>query len=298
MQIVQPMTPRQGRQEPATARPNYILHDDKDKPQQGYNTQLQTSNLIQEMMLECIDITKPTFDITPTKLATCKFPMIWLCEMANSVISEKGKRLEYWHLITNPKTRVTWTHSYGNKLGRLVQGMPSQAKETDMIFFIPQHMVPKKRAKDVTYGLITCLIRPEKIEEPNRTRLVTGGDRVHYPFDAGTPTANLLTVKLIINSMTLTPGARFFTMDIKNFYLSTPMSQYAYMWLKILDMLEDIIEQYKLVDIANPGRICLLQNPEHVWASPSRDHCTGTLSPTVEEAWLLAKQDYAWTVDT
>jgi hypothetical protein len=60
------------------------------------------------------------------------------------------------------------------------------------------------------------LIRPEKIDEPNRTRLVAGGDRVHYPFDTGTPTANLLTIKLLINSVISTPGTRFFTMDIKN----------------------------------------------------------------------------------
>jgi hypothetical protein len=44
--------------------------------------------------------------------------------------------------------------------------------------------------------------------------VVAGGDRVHYPFDAGTPTADLLTVKLLINSVISTPGARFFTMDI------------------------------------------------------------------------------------
>jgi hypothetical protein len=138
---------------------------------------------MQEAMLACIDITKPTFDTSPAKLAACKFPMIWLCEMGNSVIGEKGKLLEYWHLIANPKTRATWTHSYGNELGGLAQGMPSQAKGTDMIFFIPWHMVPKERAKDVMYSLITCLIRPEKIEEPNRTRLVAGGDRVHYSFN-------------------------------------------------------------------------------------------------------------------
>ncbi len=87
-------------------------------------------------------------------------------------------------------------------------------------------MVPKERARNVTYGLIMCLIHPEKIDEPNRTRLVAGGDRVRYPYDAGTPTANLLTVKLLINSVILMPGARFFTMDIKNFYLCISMSQY------------------------------------------------------------------------
>ena len=91
-----------------------------------------------------------------------------------------------------------------------------------------------------------------KIDEPNRTRLVAGGDRVHYPFDAGTPTADLLTVKLLINSVKSTPGARFFTMDIKNFYLNTPMVRYKYMRLKLVDMPADVIEHYKLLDVATP----------------------------------------------
>ncbi len=42
------------------------------------------------------------------------------------------------------------------------------------------------------------------------------------------------------------------TMDIKDFYLNTPMARYEYMQLKILDMLDDIIEQYKLNDIITP----------------------------------------------
>jgi len=78
----------------------------------------------------------------------------------------------------------------------------------------------------VTYGLITTLIRPEKISEPNQTRLVAGRDRVHYPGDAGTPTADLLTVKLLIYSIISTTGAKFMTMDIKDFYLNSPMARY------------------------------------------------------------------------
>jgi hypothetical protein len=99
------------------------------------------------------------------------------------------------------------------------------------IVFILKNQVPQNRAKDVTYRLITCLIRPEKIEEPNRTRLVAGGDRVHYPGDAGTPTADLLTVKLLINSAISTPSAKYMTMDIKDVYLNTPMARYKYMQL-------------------------------------------------------------------
>jgi hypothetical protein len=113
---------------------------------------------MQEAMLACIDITKPNFEISAAKMASQKLPMTWFCEMANSVLVKQGELLEYWHLIANPKTRATWTHSYGNKLGRLAQGMPGQAKEMDTIFFIPRHLVPKERARDVTYRLITCLI--------------------------------------------------------------------------------------------------------------------------------------------
>ncbi len=35
----------------------------------------------------------------------------------------------------------------------------------DAIFFIPKDKVPRARAKDIRYGLITCLIRPEKNNE-------------------------------------------------------------------------------------------------------------------------------------
>jgi hypothetical protein len=73
---------------------------------------------------------------------------------------------------------------------------------------------------------------------------------VHYPFNVGTPTANLLTIKLLINSVILTPGAKFFPMDIKNFYLCTPMTWYKYMRLKLSDVPEDVIKHYRLLDIA------------------------------------------------
>jgi hypothetical protein len=59
----------------------------------------------------------------------------------------------------------------------------------------------------MTYGLIICIIQPEKLEEWNRTRLVAGGNRVHYPGDAGTATADLFTVKLLLNSIVSTPNA-------------------------------------------------------------------------------------------
>ncbi len=83
--------------------------------------------------------------------------------MAKAVIGEGGELLEYKQLIANPKTRATWTHSYGNEIGRLAQGMPGCNTGTNTIVFIRKNQVPQERAKDVTYGLITTLIRPEKL---------------------------------------------------------------------------------------------------------------------------------------
>ena len=78
------------------------------------------------------------------------------------------------------------------------------------------------RWKDVTYGKVVCNVRPKK-EETNRTRLTFGGSNCVTAIDCGTPTANLLTVKLLFNSVVLTPGAKFLGLDLKDFYLNTPM---------------------------------------------------------------------------
>jgi hypothetical protein len=41
----------------------------------------------------------------------------------------------------------------------------------------------------------------------------------------------VLAVKLLINSTISTPNTKYMTMDIKDFYLNTPMARYEYMRL-------------------------------------------------------------------
>ncbi len=41
-------------------------------------------------------------------------------------------------------------------------------------------------------------------------------------------------------------------MDIKDFYLNTPMAQYKYMQLQIADMPNNVIKHYHLTDLATP----------------------------------------------
>jgi hypothetical protein len=73
-----------------------------------------------------------------------------------------------------------------------------------------------------------------------------GGNLVNYPGNCSTPTANLLTAKLMLNSIISTPNAKFITIDLKDFYLLTPMSQYEYFRMKLDLFSQDVIDEYSL----------------------------------------------------
>ena len=162
---------------------------------------------------------------------------------------DTGEYLKYRQLIRSPKHSVIWNKSSANEFGRLAQGLPDgRVKGTNTIFFIHKNLVPKERMKDVTYASFTCDMRPNK-KETHRTRLTAGGDRINYPEDVGTPTADMTLVKTLFNSIISTKGARCVMLDVKDFYLNTPMKRYEYMRIKITDIPDEVIEHYKLSEI-------------------------------------------------
>ena len=71
---------------------------------------------------------------------------------------------------------------------------------TDTINFIDKNNVPNNRHKECMYAKIVASYRPEKAD-PNQIRITVGGDKINYPGDCGTPTTDLLTVKLLLNSV-------------------------------------------------------------------------------------------------
>jgi hypothetical protein len=75
-----------------------------------------------------------------------------------------------------------------------------------------------------------------------------GGKPVKYPDDCGTSTVDLLTVKLLLNSIISTNNAKFMTIGTKIFYLMTPMKCKEYFRMKIDLFPQDIINKYNLHD--------------------------------------------------
>eukprot|EP00804_Cyclotella_cryptica_P002412 CCRYP_004109-RA/>CCRYP_004109-RA protein AED:0.25 eAED:0.31 QI:0/0/0/1/0.33/0.25/4/0/631 len=110
---------------------------------------------------------------------------------------------------------------------------PRTVKGTNTIVFIAHNEIPPQRRRHLR--TIAANYRPEK-DDPYRIRLTVGGNRITYPGDRSTPTADMLTTKTLLNSAISTKGARFMTIDIKDFYLNTPMVRPEYMRLKLSDI--------------------------------------------------------------
>ena len=110
--------------------------------------------------------------------------------------------------------------------------MLGKAEGTHTIYSIDKSDIPAEQWKDVTYGQVVVAYRPEK-PDPYQTRIAVGGNLIAYPGDCVTLTVDLLTVKLLLNSIISTPGTKFMTIEKKDFYLNTPTARYEYMHLKL-----------------------------------------------------------------
>ena len=93
--------------------------------------------------------------------------------------------------------------------------------------------------------MVACEFKPHK-EDPKRTRITVTGSQICYPVDVGTPTGSLDLFKLIINSVLSLCNTHFFSFDLKNFYLRTPMDRSKYVRIKFSDIPQEFIEEYDL----------------------------------------------------
>jgi hypothetical protein len=112
--------------------------------------------------------------------------------------------------------------------------------------------IPKGRK--VTYDSFVVDIKDHN-EEKERTRLTVGGDQIEYPGDKPTQTAGLTTAKILINSVISILGAKFLVIDIKNFYLNTPLGRFERMVINLWSIPQETIEKCDLVEFSQDGKV-------------------------------------------
>jgi hypothetical protein len=127
--------------------------------------------------------------------------------------------MEYSALMKDSRLKPLWTRDFGNECGRLFQGI-RDIPGTDTCFFTTLKDTPKDRK--ITYGKIVCDYKPHK-QEKEHVRLTVGRNRLDYSGDVATSTAYITTFKILINSTLSTKDAAMMMMDIKNYYLGTPL---------------------------------------------------------------------------
>ena len=155
---------------------------------------------------------------------------------------DTGKKMTLCALLKDPSTTEIWSRSASNEFGRLMNGNRAGVLGTQAMTMVHPSTISQDQA--ITYASMVCDYRPLKIEA-HRCRLVVGGDKLPYASDSAALAANLIESKILFNSVVSTKGAKFMTIDISNFSLSSHMQHPEYMKIHQDDIPQDILDQYK-----------------------------------------------------
>jgi hypothetical protein len=136
-----------------------------------------------------------------------------------------GKEMEYMALMKDAFLQPLWERGFANEMGRLFQGI-RDIQGTNTRFLIELKNIPKTR--QITYGKIICDCKPHK-KGNKRVRLTVGGDKLDYSGEVATSTADITIFKILINSTLSTKDVEIMMMDIKKYYMGTPLPRYKYM---------------------------------------------------------------------
>jgi hypothetical protein len=157
--------------------------------------------------------------------------------------------MEYMALMKDPGLQLLWKRGFRNECGCLFQGIPD-IPGTDTCLFINLTNIPKDRK--ITYRKIVCDYKPQK-KESECVRLTVGRDSLDYSGDVTTSMADITTFKILINSTLSTEDAAMTIMDIKNYYLGTPLPRLEYMKMLLSRFPEEIIQKYNFNALAVDG---------------------------------------------
>jgi hypothetical protein len=169
---------------------------------------------------------------------------------ANAVMHPiTGKSMEYRQLTSDLATKAAWQLSAASKFGRLAQGVGGQIKGTDTIKFIWANELPDDRQP--IYPRFVCMEQLHK-EEKFCTQMTIGGNLIDYPGDVSIGTAEMETIKILLNGVVSTLGAKFCSADGTNFYLNMPMECHEFVCIPINLIPEEIVQAYCLHTLVDP----------------------------------------------
>jgi hypothetical protein len=95
-------------------------------------------------------------------------------------------------------------------------------------------------------------------------------------------------VKIHLNSVISTKDACY-CIDVKDFYLNTPMARLEFMRMKLAELPKEIAQIFKLHDLANTNGFISIKIQKECMASLKQASLHKSSSKTPEQAWLSPK---------
>jgi hypothetical protein len=156
--------------------------------------------------------------------------------------------MEYMALMKDSVLQSLWKRGFGNEVVRLFQGMRDIQGNNTCFFGTQEH--PQGQTNNIWQNW--CDYKPHK-KEKERVRLTVGGNRLDYSGEVATSTEDITTFKILINSTLSTKDSEMMMMDIKNYYMGTPLPRYEYRRMLLSRFLEEIFNKYNLKDLDVDG---------------------------------------------
>ena len=111
------------------------------------------------------------------------------------------------------------------KLGRLSNGFNGRKDGTQTVHFMNHDEIKNiPTDRTVMYARIVVFYRSQKAD-PYQFRITVGGNLIDYPGEFTVGTANIVTSKIMWNSVLSTKDGKYMCANVSNFYLETPMKR-------------------------------------------------------------------------
>jgi hypothetical protein len=150
--------------------------------------------------------------------------------------------IKYRHALTCEE-KSEWIQAAAAEFQRLIS-------DTKSMHFIDPKSKPRNRT--ASYYNPQCQIKIKEGKKVYRVRGTYGGNVTDYQGDTTAWTADLETVKILLNAVVSEEESEWMTIDIKDFYLGTPLSSPEYMWIDLWQIPPETVAAYsKSIVIVN-----------------------------------------------
>ena len=150
------------------------------------------------------------------------------------VLNSHNRPLRYSDTKT-ANDRDLWLTAESTELRRLLT-------KSNTMKFIPSSLKPSNRK--ASYYNPQVKTKTNGDTTIRRVRGTYGGDVTDYIGDRSATTADLQTLKTLLNGV-ISDGSDFMTLDLTDFYLESTLEEPEYMWIKRSQIPPDIQEEFK-----------------------------------------------------